>query len=371
MSASKLTRLHRKAMRLSHEADAALDLDEALRLRSLAFEAEKAAALTLFSSFSEEPARSVLFRSAAVLAMECNNLSEAGRLAAAGLSGQPPGRIADELHRVWDRAVLGRHLRLRDIVLGDDEYQLALGGRGVGPGIASEHSFLPRHKATQSLILRTSERLKGWEFLAQLRKETKAIFEFFLAVPREASFAITVKIGRNLSLPGSDAGKVIDEVSACMALYESGDREQLEKRIEEPYRKNFDALAGQIAPDGRDVEFVGFTTFRDGSERTVAITRPRVTPSLASLTPPEEIEEIQKGSGAKNVTVRGTLIYASSQRKGKKKTIKILTPEGGAVKVSVSAELMHDVVRPYYEAEVIVTLGRTKQGFVLVDIVGV
>jgi hypothetical protein len=371
MSASKLTVLHRKAMRLSHEADAALNPEEMLRLRTLAFEAEKSAAETLYSSFSEEPARSVLFRSAAVLAMECNNLSEAGRLAAAGLSGLPPGRVADELHRVWERAFLARHLGLRNVVLADDEYQLALSGRGVGPGVASEQSFLPRYKATQSLILRTRERLKGWDFLARLRAETKDAFEFFFAVPREASFAITIKIGRNLSLPGSEAGKVIDEVSTCMALYESGDREQLERRIDEPYRKNFDALAGQIAPDGRDVESVSFTTFRDGNERTVAITRPRVTPSLASMSPPEEIEEIQKGDRANNVTVRGTLIYASSQRKGKKKTIKVLTPEGGAVKVAVSAELMHDVVRPYYEAEVIVTLGRSKQGFFLVDIVGV
>jgi hypothetical protein len=371
MSATQVTRLHRKAMQLSHAADAALGGGEALRLRSMAFEAERAAAEMLYSSLSEEPARSILFRSAAVLALECNDLSEAGRLAAAGLSGRPPGKIADELHDIWERATFGRHLKLRDIVLSDDEFQLALNGRGIGPGIASEHSFLPRYRAAQSLFLRTAERLNGWEFSARVRKETKERFEFFLAAPRAASFAITVRVGRNLSLPGSDAGKIIDEVSECLALYQSGGRDQLEKRIDDAYRKNFDALASEIAPDGVEIELVGLTTFRDGSERTVAITRPRATPTLTRL-PTAEIETIQRDDQPHNSALRGTMIYASSVRKGKKKTIKILPPEGSAITVEVPAELMHDVVRPYYEAEVIVTLGKTRQGgFYLVDIVGV
>jgi two-component SAPR family response regulator len=79
--------LHIEAMRLAQEAD---DL-----LRD-AFEKEKEAALLLEEHTDFEPTRSVLFRSAASLAVQCGKVNEAEELVRKALKGKPPTEIAEE-----------------------------------------------------------------------------------------------------------------------------------------------------------------------------------------------------------------------------------------------------------------------------------
>ncbi len=91
---------HHEAMRLA---------DEAIHLRRLrdkkgfaqrtlqAFEKERRAAEMVASDLGLEPTRSVLHRSAAVLAIECGKLREAERLIAVALSGNPPEFVAEQL----------------------------------------------------------------------------------------------------------------------------------------------------------------------------------------------------------------------------------------------------------------------------------
>ena len=101
---SQIQQLHQDAMaaaergtfaKRNHDADAAQrDFREALDL-------ETQAAHSVPAGF--EPSRSVLFRSAASLALECGQEREAERLAALGLAGDPPDEIADELREILDR----------------------------------------------------------------------------------------------------------------------------------------------------------------------------------------------------------------------------------------------------------------------------
>jgi hypothetical protein len=86
-------------------AQAMGDIPESLRLFECAFEAEKQAALSLLSSFDNEPTRSVLFRSAASLAMNCNKYEEAKKMIYFGLAGNPPKDIAKELTDVYAQVV--------------------------------------------------------------------------------------------------------------------------------------------------------------------------------------------------------------------------------------------------------------------------
>ena len=72
----------------------------ALRLFSAAFDLERAAALDLTNALEKEPTRSVLFRSAASLAMNCGRFEEGEAMIALGLLGNPPRDIADELRDV-------------------------------------------------------------------------------------------------------------------------------------------------------------------------------------------------------------------------------------------------------------------------------
>lgn len=66
----------------------------------LAMEHERRAAELVGNS---EPSRSVLYRSAASLAVDAEQYDEARRLVACGLAGKPPAEIAAELREVLTR----------------------------------------------------------------------------------------------------------------------------------------------------------------------------------------------------------------------------------------------------------------------------
>ena len=103
---NEITELHRQAMDLTDQADAALRRGDGEASQSLfrrAFELERRAAEQLVQQFDAEPTRSVLLRSAATLALECHEYREAERLAAAALAGNPPEEICDELRELLEQ----------------------------------------------------------------------------------------------------------------------------------------------------------------------------------------------------------------------------------------------------------------------------
>jgi len=93
-------RLHRDAMILAEQALAEVDARIAERLFRAAFDNERQAAEVLAGAIEAEPTRSVLYRSAASLAADCGEYSEAERLAREGLAGKPPAEIEDELREL-------------------------------------------------------------------------------------------------------------------------------------------------------------------------------------------------------------------------------------------------------------------------------
>ncbi|MGG6263784.1 hypothetical protein ACQ4M3_17810 [Leptolyngbya sp. AN03gr2] len=92
--------LHQEAMALVDQAVLARqrgDSAQTAELTRAAFEKERAASNLVANQFELEPTRSVLHRSAAVLALECDELREAERLIGRALAGNPPDDIANEL----------------------------------------------------------------------------------------------------------------------------------------------------------------------------------------------------------------------------------------------------------------------------------
>lgn len=99
----KAIKLHREAMDLADQAIAAQRRkarDEATQLFKQAFERERAAAVLFVNDFDAEPTRSVLLRSAASLALDCQEYREAERLIAAALWGNPPTELYAELREL-------------------------------------------------------------------------------------------------------------------------------------------------------------------------------------------------------------------------------------------------------------------------------
>lgn len=356
-------------MRLAHEADAADDPSAKVELVRKAFAAEREAADLLFGSLGEEPSRSVLYRSAAVLALDCREVREAERLATAGLAGYPPGDIATELREVLDRAHFQRYLSSLNIELTEDEFELNMVGPATVTGFASERIFFPRYRATQHIFYRTAERMDGLPFASQPRKETTEKFSFLFSPPREASFAVTVRVTRNLSLPGmSHAGRVMGEVVECMELFNQGRDAELDERLgQTEYRMNFHTLARQLAPDGKGVTLVSLTSGPMEDRKVVSVTRTGGSALLQHE--PVTVTEIEEVLERGRLVVRGTLAWADSIKKRKTRYIKIEPAEGRPYKVAVAGEIMHDVVSPYYEQEVEAVLGISKKGkYYLIDI---
>src|SRR5690606_16655595 len=95
-----------------------------------------------------------------------------------------------------------------------------------------------------------------------------------------------------MNLPGLSFGQqVIDEMLGCLEIFIKGDQTELKKRIpDEAYFNNFVGLARSIAPDGKDLNLVGFTTTRGGKEKRVAITKSEVTHNISLATARKVIE---------------------------------------------------------------------------------
>ena len=358
---NELKVLHRDAMArvdLALAAKSEGEIERAISLFREAYDLESKAALSLSNNHEAEPTRSVLLRSAATIALDCNLTSEAERLVCLALSGNPPVEIAEELRDLWEQVNFQRHLELRGVSLHEDEIQMSIAGKSIGFGIAPADVFVDRVEKTEALLFRTAERKrkKPYRDSGRYGKQIEENLELFVSVPRAASFAVTFKVGKSeqLSLPGTSlAEEVIDEVIECLNLFTEGNEAKLKEKIaEEDYYRNFIALARGIAPDGENVNLVGFTTLRRGEIRRVAL-RPEKSElqneAPAILSPSKQTEKTKPVK----VQVTGLLKMADSRKEGKDQ-IQLIDENHVQHTVTVPEGMMSDIVRPLWDTRVTV-----------------
>lgn len=95
--------LHNKAMDLAFFGDREKNAGNEQKAKEYyheAFEAESEAAFEAKELGNPEPGLSILFRSAASLALQCGELREAERIIAQALSGNPTDEVATELREM-------------------------------------------------------------------------------------------------------------------------------------------------------------------------------------------------------------------------------------------------------------------------------
>ena len=352
---------HNHAMLLADEADAAKragDAERAILLVRAAYDAEKAAAMALRDQLNAEPTRSVLFRSAASLAMEAHLHREAEQMIAHGLSGEPPEDIADELRDLLAEVDVSRHLALRGISLGASEVQLTLAGAAIGPGFAQSSEVVRRIETFRSLARRTLERRLQYSFRDAGRpsRQVSDLLDTYISVPRAASFALTLKIGTSQeAIAELDVGPpVISDIMDGIDLLNARKLIELQRHIsDDSYFENFVALTRKLAPDGSRVTLVGLTTQLNGAERCVRLDR-----SVTEwATPLSHLSREEEGEFAE---VTGLLLVAdgAQQQQG---TIQVIDENGTRHTVSVPRGQMADIVRPLFDSEVVVR-GRRSTG---------
>ena len=361
IGAKEIKALHRQAMeqtdlalnarRQGHEAEALAYFREAYRL-------ESQAAAVLANDLEAEPTRSVLLRSAASLALDCNLIPDAEKLICTALVGNPPDQIAGELRDLLEQVHFSRHLDLRGIELHETEVQMSISGKAVGFGVAPVDAFFKRLQDAERLLYRTAERLRNLPFRTAGRIASGILDSvvLFATVPRAASFAVSIRVGRStqMTIPGiatSLGQETIDDMLECLELFGRGEQDALKAKIpQEDYFNNFLGLARNIAPDGEEVNLVGFTTVRQGSVKKVALTSHGDIPLVP--TPPDTVTTRDITEGGQTV-VRGILKEADSRNKNREK-IHIIDPEGTSHEIIVPPGMMSDIVKPLWKSEVVI-----------------
>ncbi|CAG2535057.1 hypothetical protein MAR621_00171 [Maribacter dokdonensis] len=344
--------LHREAMRFNDLAIIAKRNNPSVVVEYFqqAFEFEKQAFIKFNSESDVEPTRTILLRSAANLALLATLPREAEKLIAIGLAGDPPDELANELRDILQQVNFFRHLETKGVELDTNEIQLSLSGNEVGHGIIRSNEFLNRIEIIEKLAFRTADRLRNKPFKERGRKKKANVVEFepFLSVPRAASFAVTIRFGHSTeqqTIPGADSQFfLIDDLLNNIELLNEGNYEKLNTSIkEEDYRRNFIALLKQLAPDGERIKLVGFTVKRNNEIKTVPLTRIKTEFLIEDVESSEEIDKPE------NIELTGVLSFADS----KKSTIKLTDSDNKDYIITVPKGLLSDVVKPYFEEEVI------------------
>ena len=372
--------LHNNAMDLAEKAFLLKkrgEQKEALLLFKEALELEKTAAEYLPIKEESEPTRSILFRSAASLSFNAQEYDLAERLVAAGLSGFPPYEIKEELKSLYEDVNFSRHLKTKGIILNSNQMVMTLAGNAVKYGGTAAEFLMSRLEKVSTLFYRTVERMlkKPYRISGGVEKDIKEKYGLFINAFHPSSFAVSFQIGapeQQLQLPNFeddvslDPEDVVDEMMECLEVFESGDPEDLRGRIsDENYYGNFVGLAKELAPDGNNINLVGFSTIRNGEDKPVSLRKKR-----------KQISEGYTSSAAENLktnkkprTHKGTLISANTPLKGKYGTVYLHKKDPNErLLIKVPISLMKDVVKPYYEESVIVQGYEDDEKFYLEDI---
>ena len=107
---SNAKQLHREAMDSLRKADESLvqrDMELYKQYLHNALELEANAAALLKDKLSAEPTRSILYRSAASIAVSCGEYRRAEKLVIQALRGHPPVEIKNELLELFDKEIIG------------------------------------------------------------------------------------------------------------------------------------------------------------------------------------------------------------------------------------------------------------------------
>jgi len=360
--------LHIQAMDIAEEAFAHQhngDLETANHLFVEALNLEQEAAFMLESIQENEPSRSVLFRSAASLAYNTKEYELAEKLVAQGLTGYPPPEIADELRDLFDEVTFGRHLSTRGMELSESEWKMTLFGSAIAKGVAQADQLLNRVDKITTLVRRTVERKLNLPFQVNRATpdERRDRFGLFVRAMVPSSFAVIFQMGKPIQQLPLLAGElepqeVVDEVLLCLEYIQFDEVDELKNRIkDQDYFDNFVGLAKQIAPDGKDIKTVGFTIVRGGQDKPIAIrkTRQEIKRKFSIPQGTQDEEDVQR------VSLEGILTFANTPVTTKFGTVK-LREEGGKkeTKILVPVGLMKDVVQPYYDERVSVTVVEKK-----------
>ena len=344
--------LHAKAMEIAGVAYMQKSKGELVTAKqqfALAFDYEKQAALLAYSEKIGEPSISIFLKSAAYLAKNCDNFIEAEKLLCLALSGNPLPQIADEMRDLLEQVTFERHLQLKGIELNDGEYQVVFSGNGIGLGMIKAGDILFRLEALEKINNNTVLRKTNRPY-----KNTKSLpseldkYNLYYSVPRAASFAMTVKIGKpENSLFPLEKNEIIDDIIENIGLVNIGNYEQLRINIpDEAFYTSFISSSKLLAPDGETIAQVGFTVLREGKELHTSFVRKSKEINFYTNTNENKLNSNKTQEEPEIIELVGILDAA-------KKSSSILTLKAKNANYKIIArEGLEDIVKHFFGQEV-------------------
>ena len=326
--------LHQKAMDIAHEAIIARnsgDSDKADQLILQAYEFELLAASQVPNGQQSEPTKSILYRSAASLAFQADQYNEAIRLIAIGLSGYPPPRIQHDLLNLLDQVKFKLYLTETEQDLADEGLLVVMRGKAVDVGRVLYKEFKERYENTISLIDKTTQRLTNRPY-KRGRDSAAYTYQKVIEIPSmQNSFAISLKLlsppSPSLLLPSPV--DVIDEVVYGIALVGNGQESELREHIDnERYYTHFVTIARRIAPDGENIEHIGFVS----QMRSASLSRTKSEIPPISVLEPNEASTLSEKLYSP-IEQKGRLAYADDLEE--QNTVGIDIGEGKSMKIKL------------------------------------
>lgn len=195
---------------------------EARTLFRSAFEFERQAAALLAGTLDAEPTRSILHRSAASLALDCDEHREAEILIREALRGNPPEEIAEELRDLLEQVYSRGHRTVRTMSLADTETQQSIAGPSIGVGIApvanmrgifeikkaKDGQFYFRLKASNGQVILASEmyqtKSSAINGIESVKKNAPTAERYDKLISKTGKFYFTLKAANNQVIGNSE-----------------------------------------------------------------------------------------------------------------------------------------------------------------------
>jgi len=301
-----------------------------------------------------EPTISVLFRSAASLAMCCNKNREAEKLINLALSGEPPFEIAEELRDLYESVNFQRHLKLRGSELSDLEVRLVLSGNEVYPKFAKTNEIINRVADFKDLTIRNAERKAKKSFRTGAVPKDFQIFEnSYLSFSEAASMAVTIKFEnpKAPTIPGlSGIDEIIDDITDNILLINDNKIDLLKEKInDQKYFDNFVGLTKRLAPDGKNINLFGITSVINGIQKETPLTKNKkfISQAIIDINTKDGVitnNETEKINSI--IHVEGILRVADANKNfvtinSERNTVRLLVPDG-----------LSDIVKTYWDTAV-------------------
>ena len=266
--------------RRGNDAEALIHFQKALRLEVTAIDAMSGPRGLTYS---------ILHRSAATLALDCNDLQQAERLAEKALKQSHPA-ITEELHDVLRLVKFTRYLESVGPRLQTNEILLSLTGEAVEDAGVSPREIARRLTALERLIYRSISRLIGMPYRSRIPEKIRQQYPIFVSASpvfesqtgrlpngRRNNFSISFRLGSSSYgwYHFVEAEQVVSEIQDLMDIISRPNMTGLRERIpDSDYLRDFLVQAKKLAPDGWQVREVGITSTANGTRRPSILVRP-------------------------------------------------------------------------------------------------